>query len=187
MASAESRSSNLPFPSSPPTTRDDLPDRGPGAPGAWGLRAAARVFDVVVIWYPCALLASALGVKVVEGEVEGPRWPSFVFPIAFILYETVMVSRFGQTIGKWLCRVKVVDWDTGDLPLSTSAAVRAVVPGIFLILSLFGGVLSYLLFVIPLIYLTSIADSVYRGLHDKAAHTIVLAAPRGSTRPVASD
>lgn len=179
MATAASRPSNLPFPSSPPTTRDDLPDRGAGAPGSWGLRAAARLFDIVLIWYPCALLAGALGVEVVDGEVVGPRWPSFLFPVVFVLYETLLVGRFGQTAGKWLCRIKVVDWDSGNLPPVSNALIRAAVPAMFLALSLLGGALSYLIFVVPLIYLTSIADSVYRGLHDKAARTIVLSAPRG--------
>jgi hypothetical protein len=35
-----------------------------------------------------------------------------------------------------------------------------------------------LFFLPPVIYLTSVADTLYRGVHDKLANTIVLAAPR---------
>ncbi len=170
------RSSQLPYPDSTPFTRDDLPDRGaPGAPGAWGLRAAARIIDLVIVLVPVNLLVLLVGDRV-DGRAVAPDWALLLFPLTFMVYETLLVSRTGQTIGKFLCRIKVVEWESGDLPTPAEAFVRALVPGAFLFLYLF---FPPLLLMPALIYLTSVADSLYRGLHDKAAHTIVLAAPRG--------
>lgn len=175
------RPSGQPYPTHPPTRRDDLPDRGLGAPASWGLRAGARIFDYFLISLPIAVATSALGVEVTEtGRVEGPLWPRFLFPIVFMLYETVCIGRFGQTGGKMLFRVQAVDWERGGLASYRQAAIRAIVPGVFLFVAVFGGVLGFLQFVAILIYLSSLADVVYRGWHDKAAGTIVLSRPRGS-------
>jgi uncharacterized RDD family membrane protein YckC len=169
------RPSQLPFPDETPFRRDDLPDRGaPGAPASWGLRAAARIIDFVIVLLPANLLVSLVGTEV-DGRVEAPTWALLVFPVTYMVYETVLISRTGQTLGKFLCRIKVVEWESGDLPTPAEAFVRAIVPGVFLFLYL---VFPPLLLVPVLIYLTSIADTLYRGVHDKAAHTLVLAAPK---------
>jgi uncharacterized RDD family membrane protein YckC len=175
------RPSGVPYPPSTPFRRDELPDRGqPGAPGAWGLRATARIIDLVIVLMPATLLAGALGVeRNADGELIGPSWPRLIFPISFLVYETVLISGFGQTIGKYLCRVKAVEWSTGELPTPREAAIRALVPGIWFLLSLIDGAMSLLIFVPVIVYLTSVADTLYRGVHDKAANTIVLADPRG--------
>jgi uncharacterized RDD family membrane protein YckC len=167
--------SQLPYPDATPYHRDDLPDRGAaGAPAAWGLRAAARIIDFVIVLLPANALTSLLGSDV-DGRFRAPLWVLVIFPVTFMVYETVLVSRTGQTLGKFLCRIKVVEWESGDLPTTAEAFTRAIVPGIFLFLYL---AFPPLLLVPALIYLTSIADTLYRGVHDKAAHTVVLAAPR---------
>lgn len=101
--------SGLPYPLDPPVIRDDLPDKGPGAPASWGLRA--------------------------------------------------------------------VSWERGTLPSIQEAAIRALLPGIFLFLAVSGGPFGYLQFVPIIIYLSSLTSPVYRGWHDKAADTIVLSYP----------
>ncbi len=165
--------------------RDDLPDKGPGAPASWGKRAGARLLDVVLISLPSLLLAQALGVEVVtrDGttEVTGPRWPLFIFPVAFIAYETFFIGWRGNTLGKYAFRTKVVGWDGGNLPTYQDAAIRALVPGVFLLVAVAGGgsPLSLAIIGTVVIYLSSLVDRVYRGWHDKAADTIVLSAPRG--------
>jgi uncharacterized RDD family membrane protein YckC len=119
----------------PPTTRDELPEqRGvPGAPASWGMRAAARIIDFVLISLPFAFLSSAMGVKEIssgpdKGELTGPLWVLLLFPLVYMAYETLLVSRTGQTVGKWLCRVKVVDWSTGGL-LTPQQAATAILKG----------------------------------------------------------
>ena len=189
------RPSGLPYPMVPPTTRDELPEqRGvPGAPASWGMRAAARIIDFVLISLPFAFLSSAMGEKEIssgpdKGELTGPLWVLLLFPLVYMAYETLLVSRTGQTVGKWLCRVKVVDWSTGTLLTPQQAAVRAFVPGVFLLVSatapiLGVPVLGLLQFVPLMIYVTVAASPVYRGVHDKAAGSIVLSAPRAPRAP----
>ncbi len=174
------RPSGQPYPVRPPTERDELPAAGLGAPASVPRRAGARLVDFVGLSIPVALVTTTLGVEIDAdtGRVEGPLWPRFVFPIVFMLYETVLIGRYGQTVGKALFRIQAVDWGRGGLASYRQAAIRAVVPGVFLLLAVLGGVLGYLQFVAIVIYLSSLADVLYRGWHDKAAATIVLSRPR---------
>ena len=172
------RPSGLPYPLHPPVARDDLPDKGPGAPASWGLRAGARIFDYLLVSLPAVVVASWLGVEVTEDGIEGPWWPRFIFPVAFMIYETLLIGRFGRTAGKLLFRVEAVDWERGGLAEYRQAAIRAIVPGIFLFLAVLGGAFGYLQYVAIVIYLSSLANVVYRGWHDRAAGTIVLSRPR---------
>lgn len=183
------RPSGLPYPIAPPTGRDELPDRGEaGAPASWGLRAAARLMDFLLFSLLFGWITAALGTEVVETSsnelvVKGPKWTFLLFPVFFLAYETVCISNWGQTLGKWVCQVKVVNWYDGSLPTMRQAAIRAFVPGVFLLIAGFATMLDlpwlgYLQLVAVIIYLASLADVVYRGPHDKAAATIVLAAPR---------
>ena len=57
---------------------------------------------------------------------------------------------------------------------------NTIVPGTFLLLAVLGGAFGYLQYVAIVIYLSSLANVVYRGWHDRAAGTIVLSRPRGS-------
>lgn len=173
------RPSGLPYPLNPPVIRDDLPDKGPGAPASWGLRAGARIFDFILISVPCGALAAALGSELTDDGWDGPVWPRFIFPVAFMAYETVLLATRGNTLGKYAFRVKAVSWERGTLPSFQEAAIRAILPGIFLLLAVAGGLFSYLQLVPIVIYLSSLANPVYRGWHDKAADTIVLSSPRG--------
>lgn len=182
------RPSGLPYPAAAPEHRDQLPDRGlPGAPAAWGLRAAARILDVLVFSMVFSVVVSIFGTDFDEqGELIGPGWPLLLQPVCFILYETVLLSMFGQTLGKWVCQVKAVSWFDGALAEPKQTFVRAFVPGVFALVAaaapLVGiPVLGWLLLVPPVIYLSSIANEIYRGPHDRAAGTIVLAAPRYRT------
>jgi uncharacterized RDD family membrane protein YckC len=188
-AGPDERRSGLPYPIIPPTSVDQLPERGqPGARAAWGLRALARIVDFVLVSTLFGFLVAAAGVETIttkSGKVDysGPLWTLLLFPIGFMAYETILISRYGQTLGKWLCQVKAVRYSDGTLAIMQEALVRAVVPGVFLLVAsaapMLGiSALGYLQFVPVLIYLASLADPLYRGPHDKAANTIVLAAPR---------
>lgn len=122
---ADPRASGLPYPPAAPMKRADLPDRGPGAPASWGLRATARIIDFIIVLMPATLLAEVFGVeRNAEGTLVGPFWPRLIFPAVFIAYETILVARSGQTLGKLLCRIKVVEWSTGELPTPRSSRRR---------------------------------------------------------------
>ena len=130
-------SSGLPYPDQTPASRDDLPDRGlPGAPAAWGLRALARILDYMLFSLVFGYLAALLGTEVEsDGDISGPTWPLLLFPIFFMIYETIGLAIFGQTIGKWVCQVKAVRYINGELAELSSTAVRAFIPGIFVLIA----------------------------------------------------
>jgi uncharacterized RDD family membrane protein YckC len=180
------RESGLPYPLRPPEGREQLPDRGqPGAPASWGLRALARIMDFIIVSFPFGFITNALGTTIdpETGDLSGPLWPLLLFPICFMIYETVLLSLYGQTLGKWVCQIKAVRWTDGHLAYRQEGFVRAAVPGVFLLVAYAAPLvgipaLSYLLVVPVIIYMSSLANAIYRGPHDKAANTIVLAAPR---------
>ncbi|CAB4558105.1 unannotated protein [freshwater metagenome] len=109
-------------------------------------------------------------------------WARLLFPVMFIVYETVTVARFGQTLGKFICRVKVVQWSDGAVPSPRESAIRALVPGVFLLIAFIGGPFFYAAAIAVVIYLTSVADTLYRGIHEKTSNTIELFAPGGLSR-----
>ena len=131
----------------------------------------------MIVLIPMNLLALLFGNRTDAG-IEAPLWIRLVFPITFVLYETVLVSRNGRTIGKMLFRTAAIEWASGELPTPREAFLRAIVPGIWYFMYLLGGPFSLLFFLPPVIYLTSVADTLYRGIHDKVANTIVLATPK---------
>jgi hypothetical protein len=166
---------DLPYPADTPRKREDLPGKGAGSPAPWGLRAAARLLDLFVIYELWNLLIFLLGIpRGLEARL--------LFPVMFIVYETVTVARFGQTLGKFLFRVKVVQWSDGHLPTPRESAIRALVPGVFLLIAFIGGPFFYAAAIAVVIYLTSVADTLYRGIHEKTSNTIELFAPGGLAR-----
>ena len=90
-----------------------------------------------------------------DAGVEAPLWVRLIFPITFVAYETVLVSRNGRTIGKMLFRTTAIEWTTGELPTPKESFIRAIVPGIFYFLYLLPGAFSLMFFLPPVIYLTS--------------------------------
>ncbi|MFM7068303.1 MAG: RDD family protein [Actinomycetes bacterium] len=188
------RPSGVPYPSFPPTARADLPEQrgAPGAPASWGLRAGARLFDYFLISLPFVALMRLVGVEQITkgpdaGQLTGPLWVLVLLPIAYMAYEIVLSHRYGQTVGKRLCRITVVDWSTGSLLTLQQAATREFIPGVFLLVASLAPIigltaLGWLQFVPLVVYATVVANPIYRGAHDTAAGSIVLAAPRRSAR-----
>ncbi|MEI7887658.1 MAG: RDD family protein [Actinomycetes bacterium] len=174
---------DLPYPAETPRKREDLPDKGAGSPAPWGLRSAARLLDLLVIFEIWNLLIFVLGIqRGANSQMPVDLWARLLFPVMFIVYEAVTVAKFGQTLGKFICRVKVVQWSDGALPSPREAAVRALVPGVFLLIACIGGPFFYAAAIGVVIYLTSIADTLYRGIHEKTSNTIELFAPGGLSR-----
>jgi uncharacterized RDD family membrane protein YckC len=98
----------------------------------------------------------------------------FVVLAASALYEVLLIAYDGQTLGKRVVGLAVVDDVSGDIP-TTSQAVRR-----WLVLSAAGTVIavastSWLAFVFDLaVLLLVLQPPLHRGLHDRAAGTIVM-------------
>jgi uncharacterized RDD family membrane protein YckC len=134
-----------------------LADRGAAAgprAGFW-IRFAALMLDAMVLLLP----------SVVTAAVSDVRTASSVWWYGGIVYFTVMEGRpRGQTLGKRICRIAVVDRRTGTRIGFGRALIRAL-----------GRWLS--LFMLGVGYLWMLWDSERQTWHDKLARDVVVRVP----------
>ncbi|MFB4307936.1 RDD family protein [Actinomadura sp. GTD37] len=129
-----------------PGERLGLPESGSGAVASYGRRLVALFLDWALSMLVASLLARALG--------WDPSARSMWTLLIFGLQAWVLTGFLGVTIGKRLCGIRVMRLDgPGPVGLLRGLA-RAVL----------------ILFVLPALFW----DRDYRGLHDRAANTIVV-------------
>ncbi|WP_030059767.1 MULTISPECIES: RDD family protein [Streptomyces] len=139
----------------------------PGMPpiGTWPKRILARLIDY--------LLVQAVGVLVVApfanlNERNGSAEAFWIGCTIYLIYEALMLSRDGQTLGKKAMKVRVAMLIDGSTPTQSAAWTRAAV------------------FILPAVLccaaiwwiidgLFGVFDKPYRQcIHDKAAKTVVV-------------
>jgi uncharacterized RDD family membrane protein YckC len=109
-----------------------------------------RRFGALLIdWILCVLIAGAFG---------DTRHSPWLAPSILVLEYTFFVGFFTQTPGMWLTRIRCVSYPEGG----AIGAIRALLRGVLLAL------------LIPAL----IMDALGRGLHDKAARSIMVPATR---------
>ncbi|MBV2355793.1 RDD family protein [Streptomyces sp. J2-1] len=153
-----------------------------------GRRLGARLIDAVLYSIVYAVLAGA-GVSSLMSSAKscdpnaadyntcindatqsfmGKIWGVIaILWIVTFLYEWLMVSLVGATLGKLLVGIRVVKADTGQKPGLGSSALRWVIPFVGSIVCGIGALL---------VYLSPFWDGSGRrqGWHDKAAGTLVV-------------
>ncbi len=87
---------------------------------------------------------------------------SVIAIIVWFLYYTILEGRYGQTLGKWFVKIKVVKEDTGAPINYTEAAIRTI-------LRIIDGIIDYLIGAI-LIW----TSTKKQRLGDRLAHTVVV-------------
>ncbi|MCH8129825.1 MAG: RDD family protein [Acidobacteria bacterium] len=131
-------------------------------------RLVGFVIDWMILVMIALLLVSVL--RIDFGEGDALRLPASVLIVqglvAAAYYIGFTVSR-GQTPGKMLIGTRVVMERTGQIPGFRPSAIRWVVPGFF-------AFLPGISVVAAVIYGWLVFDSRRRGLHDKAAKTVVV-------------
>ena len=129
-----------------PGARYGLPAAGPGRLASWGARVVALVTD----WVLCLLVSGAFASRdaVLAGEAR-------LLPVLVLVVESaVLVATLGGSAGQLVLGVRVRRVDgTRSVGLGRSV-LRAVLVGL----------------VVPAL----IADRDRRGLHDRAAGTVVV-------------
>ena len=164
----------------------------------WWRRVAARLLDGLIMSLPTvfagvggfAVLYAAgtitLSETIVDGEtitdVEGLYYPVFALMylislIPYALYEIIMVTARGQTVGKIAAGIKIVDQYTAEPPTAGKAALRFMfMPAIYaLALASSVPLLLSLAGLFALLYnLWPLWDKRKQGLHDKVAGTLVI-------------
>lgn len=165
----------LPYPSEPPRARDELPSTGPGSLPTIGTRVLARLIDYLIISLPLYVWLVEPHVKIAGNQfkIDLPAWAQLTTVIVPVVYDFVMVATFGASIGKMLTHLRVVHFIDGGRIAPYQAALRAAIPSVPSFLAYLPG-LELVGLLSPLVYLSALFDPVYRGLHDKAAGTIVL-------------
>ncbi|MFB7654563.1 MULTISPECIES: RDD family protein [unclassified Streptomyces] len=159
------------------------PYGGAGAPGDplagmppladSGRRTLARIIDMILVGIVVWLLSWAFNVQeyTVDGEdieVGNSLWQSVIAAVLYIAYDTFLISRTGQTLGKKWLGMRVANLDNGATPSVQTSLIRALVlwiPFAFCcacVWTVIAGGWSFF-------------DRPYKqGLHDKAAKTVVV-------------
>ena len=158
----------------PPDARGDL--TAPGAvaaapppqaiPATLAERFVARLIDSAILVGALAVLG-CLSNAVEPGESGAGYLVALCTLTLLYGYEFFMTARYGQTLGKYTMKIKVITL-SGETPSWTASAARAYVPAIAncLTCGLSG----------PLFYLSPLFDSGQwkRGWHDRLAATVVV-------------
>lgn len=150
---------------------DPLAYMPPLAPS--GRRTLARIIDMILVGIVVWLITWGFGVS--EYNVNGDDVQygkslaqSLLAAVLYIAYDTVLISRSGQTLGKRWLGMRVANLDNGSTPSVQTTLTRSAVlwiPFAFCcacIWTAIAGGWSYF-------------DKPYKqGLHDKAAKTVVV-------------
>jgi uncharacterized RDD family membrane protein YckC len=149
--------------SGPPTPSDHVagvrlgfPAQGPGSVASTGARIGAFIIDAIV----ANLVA---GIPYLFGVRYTPNSRTFVVLGAFLLIELIFDATYGQTLGKRLLGIRVIRVDGNGL---------AGLPWLLLRTFLLGALVPAVVW-----------DRDRRGLHDKAAGTIVVVDPNKAQQP----
>jgi uncharacterized RDD family membrane protein YckC len=138
-----------------------------------GKRTLARVIDLILVGIVVWLLTWGFGVSeydVDSDEVEyGKSFAqSLIAALLYIGYDTFMIAKSGQTIGKRLLNMRVANLDNGSTPSVQTALLRSAVlwiPFAFCCACIWTAIAGG----------WSFFDKPYKqGLHDKAAKTVVV-------------
>lgn len=131
-----------------------------------GTRFGARIIDGIL------LILFGLVLTLLFGEVrwgepfDVPAWVRVTNLLASIVYEVLFIALTGQTIGKRLLGIRVVDATAGALPDLGQAGRRAL-PNVVGLVPVVGSLA-------PLLYLRALWHPRRQGYHDAFASTIVV-------------
>jgi len=133
-------------------------------------RFVGFVIDWAILVMASLAVAAVVGIDLGdEGAFRLPTSVRLVQGLVGAAYYIGFTASVGQTPGKMLLHTKVLKQRTARIPGLGSAALRWVVPGIFVFLP---GVSV----ISAVVYGWLLFDTLRRGLHDKAAGTVVVRA-----------
>ncbi|MFI2200623.1 RDD family protein [Streptomyces sp. NPDC020192] len=136
-------------------------------------RTLARIVDMILVGIVVWLLTWAFGVREynVNGdhvEVSKSVGQSFIAAVLYIAYDTFMMAKYGQTLGKKWLNMRVANLDDGATPSVQTMLIRSLVlwvPFAFCCACIWTAICGG----------WSYFDKPYKqGLHDKAAKTVVV-------------
>jgi uncharacterized RDD family membrane protein YckC len=165
-----------PFPSGP----ESFPATGVNSLATITSRWVARVVDSLLVAVPVGLATTVVIVAQAGGDptaetataestatAQAVMWGAIV--ALAVVYETVAVARWGQTVGKALMGIRVARQVNGRCPVWWEAALRIGLPGVVAAIPHpLARVAAMAMFVVAMF------DPLRRGLPDRAAGTVVV-------------
>jgi len=134
----------------------------------------ARIVASLIDWIVASVIGTAVVIGFWASGTENFTATGVAFAVAFLVYEVVLTTWAGQTVGKRVVGMVVVDAQDGypDLWHST---IRYVAKTLFPLTLLLPVTARLAIGFYPFVVLASIAfDGYRRGWHDHAAGTTVL-------------
>ncbi|HWM37889.1 MAG TPA: RDD family protein [Streptomyces sp.] len=139
-----------------------------------GKRLLARIIDALIIGIPLGLI-----MWLAQGDWEGD-WESGdsggtyaqqgIYTLVYLIYEGLMLTNSGQTIGKKLMKIRVALLSDGAVPRGMPGWIRTLVYHVPPLVPCVG----FVFWLANVLFCTW--DKPYRQcLHDKAAKTVVVA------------
>jgi uncharacterized RDD family membrane protein YckC len=136
-----------------------------------GDRAIARLIDFV-IYFIIGAIVNSIALAIIFSDTStfstGPLYFSgFIVLVIYGIYEVLMVSSSGQTLGKKVTKSKILDQRNGQIPDTSEALKRFIFPFGLLFVCFIAGVV---------VFLSPMFDNSGRrqGWHDKWARTVVV-------------
>ncbi|MET7574171.1 RDD family protein [Streptomyces sp. NPDC005492] len=138
-----------------------------------GRRTLARIIDMILVGIVVWLLTWAFGVHEYDVNSDNMSYAkslgqSLTAAVLYIGYDTVMLAKSGQTLGKKWLGLRVANLDNGSTPSVQTNLIRAAVlwiPFAFCCACIWTAISGG----------WSFFDKPYKqGLHDKAAKTVVV-------------
>ncbi|GCB48932.1 RDD family protein [Streptomyces sp. NL15-2K] len=172
-----------PYGGQPPPDQGGGPYGGGGYPGDplagmppladSGKRTLARIIDMILVGVVVWLLTWGFGVNEYDVDSDDVEYgkslgQSLVAAVLYIGYDTFMIAKSGQTLGKKWLGMRVANLDNGATPSVQSTLIRSAVlwiPFAFCCACIWTAISGG----------WSFFDKPYKqGLHDKAAKTVVV-------------
>ncbi|MFJ8508054.1 RDD family protein [Streptomyces avermitilis] len=138
-----------------------------------GKRVLARIIDMILVGIVVVLLSWVFGFSPYALDADRMTSASafgreVIAAVLYIAYDTFLISKSGQTLGKKLLNLRVANLDNGATPSVQTSLVRAAVlwiPFAFCCACIWTAIAGG----------WSFFDKPYKqGLHDKAAKTVVV-------------
>jgi uncharacterized RDD family membrane protein YckC len=138
-----------------------------------GKRTLARIIDMILVGIVVWLLTWGFGVNEYDVDTDEVNYgkslgQSLVAAVLYIAYDTFMIAKSGQTLGKKWLGMRVANLDDGATPSVRSTLIRSAVlwlPFAFCCACIWTAISGG----------WSFFDKPYKqGLHDKAAKTVVV-------------
>ncbi|MBB1256204.1 RDD family protein [Streptomyces sp. OF3] len=137
-----------------------------------GRRLVARIIDWLIVGIPLTLItAPFFGTFNWDTDNTGGQWgQGLLYVLVYLVYEGLMLTSRGQTLGKMAMKIRVGMLENGAVPAGSPGWTRAAVYSLPNLVPCIGT----LFWLVNVLYCTW--DKPYQQcVHDKAAKTVVVA------------